>query len=735
MYNKKILIFILFLSFFINAKTQHFAFDWVSQIGGDGWDLATDMVIDNNNNLYITGGFTGTAYFGNDSISSINKRDIFIAKTDSTGNLLWIKSINGKGYDNPSSITFSQNEDLLFISGSFSDNIIFNSDTINAKGYIDNFIIKLNKNTGNIINYKHITTQCQANKNFIFSDNLNNIYFAGSFFNKAIFGLDTILSVGNSDNFIIKYDDNLNILDYFVFGGNGKDKLNDIEFVNNSFYLTANFEESIQINDTNYFSYGKKDIITANIDTNWNYKWTSHAAGFLNDISTSIEIDKDYNTFITGHFKNKIYFGLTDSLTTNGMFDMFIVKYDSLGKHIWTDNLGSSSNDYGYELLLNNYNNIYVTGTFRDSVFKNGQIIKSKDRINDMFIAKYNNNGNFLWISQSGGNSRDYCNTILTDSSNYLYIIGNFDNNFAFETDTVVADSISNANPEDFFIARFYDCDLAQKLTFSPNDTIFCDYGQLKAKDNFNFYKWNTGKARKKITIYDSDFYWVQAVEKHNCLVRSDSIFIDVSISPQIELGPDKYVQNGQIIELFGGVFESYLWNTGDTTEIIAVLSDTLQIGENIYSLTAFNNQNNCSSTDDIAIYLENPDYLPPPKNNNTLIRDNFFDYNNISFSDIQNTNKKANNEKTNYIEKNNQIVKTNTLVYPNPNNGNFKISLNNIYLSNDAYIEIITEDGKILNKEKINKKIIEKSINNKGVFILNIYSCGKKYTEKIIIN
>ena len=339
----------------------------------------------------------------------------------------------------------------------------------------------------------------------------------------------------------------------------------------------------------------------------------------------------------------------------------------------------------------------------------------------------------FLWLSQSGGSSRDYCNTLLSDNSNYLYLIGNFDNNFAFETDTVISDSIANANPEDIFIARFYDCDLAETITFNPTDTTFCDYGQLHAQDGFKYYKWSNDRKRQHITIYDSEYYWVQAVDKHNCFIRSDSTFINIASNPQIALGPDRFVTNNEIVELYGGNFEEYLWSNGDTTQILYILTDTLQIGENIFSLTA-TNEHDCSETKDIGVYVEGtPDYGTPPPTGNS--GSNVNNENIVNYGNSGNKSKSRNNENSKMINSQEFIVQE-TMVYPNPSKGDFTVSLTNIQIEEDAYLEIITEDGKILKTKKINTKNnqIDMHLYNKGVFIINIYSNNIKYTEKIVI-
>ncbi len=750
---KKTTFFKIFITAFllvytsINTFSQHFAFDWVSYAGGSSWDLATDMVLDTNKNLYVTGGFSGVAYFGNDSLVANSYRDIFVAKYDSIGNIIWLKTIAGNDYDTPSSISIAEDNNI-FLTGCFSDNIVFDNDTIEAKGFIDNFILKLDVD-GQILDYKQISIHCGANKRLLVADQQNNVYFASSFQQAAIFEQDTILSNGKSDVFIIKYDQQFNMLDYFVLGGTGNDKLADIKIQNNKFYLTSNFENEISILDTTYYSYGGNDILTIKIDTNWDIEWAAHAAGFYSNNVSTIELDQQNNTYISGHFNNKIYFDFQDSLCSNGIFDVFVAKYDSIGKLIWADNFGGVSNDYGYELLINNNNNLYVAGTFRDVIKKNGQRIKSKDMLSDMFIAKYSQDGNFEWISQSGGNQRDYCNTLLSDQSDYLYLIGSFNNNFAFETDSIITDSITNANPEDLFVARFFDCDMAEIISFTPSDTIFCNQGQLYATEGFRNYKWNNNKTWRNINIYDSAYYYVQAVDQHNCLIQSDSIFIPVLQMPEIMLGADQFVVPGEIIELDGGVFDQYLWNTRATTQTITIAIDTIQDYENIYTLIA-TYQNICTATEQVAIYVEPPAYSNQQgvnntnytTNNNQGADNNAYINNNIVLNNIDVTEADTYNTQTAknmQLENNEETININSVeiqIYPNPSAGMFIISLPNNFLKETILLEITNEEGKLIHQQTIDsyKTPIKIKIDYKGLYLATITYKNIKTTQKIII-
>ena len=120
------------------------------------------------------------------------------------------------------------------------------------------------------------------------------------------------------------------------------------------------------------------------------------------------------NIYVTGG----TYGGL-DSNTSSGGQDIFLVKYNSDAEKQWTRQLGSSSNDAGRGVAVDSNNNIYVTGTTAgglDGYTNSGE--------QDIFLVKYDLNGNKLWTRQLGTSASDIAHGVAVDSSNNIYVTG-----------------------------------------------------------------------------------------------------------------------------------------------------------------------------------------------------------------------------------------------------------------------------------------------------------------------
>ena len=72
---------------------------WVRQAGGFTNDDARGVATDGQGNAYVTGGFGEVATFSQFTLKSAGQSDIFVAKYDPEGQLLWVRQAGGSGVD------------------------------------------------------------------------------------------------------------------------------------------------------------------------------------------------------------------------------------------------------------------------------------------------------------------------------------------------------------------------------------------------------------------------------------------------------------------------------------------------------------------------------------------------------------------------------------------------------------------------------------------------------------
>ncbi|TAE58366.1 MAG: T9SS C-terminal target domain-containing protein [Bacteroidetes bacterium] len=103
--------------------------------------------------------------------------------------------------------------------------------------------------------------------------------------------------------------------------------------------------------------------------------------------------------------------------------DAFVVQYDTSGTVLWAKRGGGGSNDEGYSISGDAAGNLYVAGYFNQTATF-GSVSLTTSGISDAFIAKYNDSGDVLWAAKAGGNSDDRARSVATDAQGNSYLAG-----------------------------------------------------------------------------------------------------------------------------------------------------------------------------------------------------------------------------------------------------------------------------------------------------------------------
>lgn len=195
--------------------------------------------------------------------------------------------------------------------------------------------------------------------------------------------------------------------------------------------------------------------------------WANHAGGpgIGGTQSNAVFVDSQYNVYITGYFDSTSTFGST-TISANGVTDIFIAKLDSSGNFLWTMRAGGPGRDNGSGISVDANGNIFITGYFSDSCDFGGTILTSNGN-RDLFIAKYNNSGNLLWVRSGGSNDdpvgygRDEGTGVINDLAGNAYISGLFIDTAYFASDTLIS-----TGSYDALIAKYNSAGVLQWINY-----------------------------------------------------------------------------------------------------------------------------------------------------------------------------------------------------------------------------------------------------------------------------
>lgn len=163
------------------------------------------------------------------------------------------------------------------------------------------------------------------------------------------------------------------------------------------------------------------------------FNWAKAIAGPQLDEANSIKLDAAGNAYVVGNFNETVDFDPGDGvfeMTSNGGYDIFILKLNPSGNFIWAKAVGGTNTDFAYAVDVDADGNVYTTGNYTATVDfdpGNAEYPLTSKGYDDMFILKMNTDGNFVWAKTIGGiDQKDIGKSIEVDNDGNVYTTGSF---------------------------------------------------------------------------------------------------------------------------------------------------------------------------------------------------------------------------------------------------------------------------------------------------------------------
>lgn len=379
---------------------------WSRTISG-GSSYPLDMVTDPFGNLYVIGGYSGASYtIGNNILQNpVHPRiQIFLAKFDDTGGILWGKNIGN----------------VSFLSGSGYANL-----ACDTQG--------------------HIYASCPYTNNPTIG--------AYSFTNNDP-------SDSTNDFLVIKLDSSGSALWAKSYGGKKGDWPMGISLTSSGKIYVAGYFESDSLTfgnttliDTNTALYQEKTFLSK-LNNSGDAIWAKSQEGTSESvIVTGLAGDNSENAFISGYFNlGSVTFGtVTFGYPLAYVQDGFLVKYDSSGNVPWGKLTQSSVPWYVATDLCDN---VWISGYTAAIDTIDGHVLSVPSKHTDpMFIAGWTSTGNFINSSALGSGGDDQSGISLDNAGN-VYVCGDYNiDTFYVGPDTLLGGT--GAGQEYMFIAKY----------------------------------------------------------------------------------------------------------------------------------------------------------------------------------------------------------------------------------------------------------------------------------------
>ncbi len=384
---------------------------WAFRAGGTGSDRSLAIAVDGSGNVYIGGYFTGTADFdpgaGTSNLISASGNCAFFAKYNSSGELLWAKSIGNDIGSQTKSLKVDGSGNV-YITGYFNGNLDFDpgagSFNLESAGSLEIFFAKYDTN-GDFVWAKSIAGEGYDEVFSLSLDGSSNIYLAGNFMETA---------------------------DFDPSGG------------------TTNLTSGPSMYDVFFAKYNSSGSLT----------WAKNVGGSSSQEIKAISVDGSGNVYITGRFTSTVDFdpgaGTTNLISTDFSEDIFFAKYNSSGSLTWAKNVGSDLAEISNDISVDGSGNVYITGNYGGTVdFDPGAGTTNLAAAGsyDVFFAKYDSNGDLTWAKSVGGTNFDNGIALELDGNGFLYIAGSLSGSGDFDPDAGTM-TLTSAGSDDIFFTK-----------------------------------------------------------------------------------------------------------------------------------------------------------------------------------------------------------------------------------------------------------------------------------------
>ncbi|MBP7101848.1 MAG: hypothetical protein KBA86_01235, partial [Bacteroidales bacterium] len=396
--NPKMHTFTFLLKYDVKGKLL-----WGKEIYGDYGNEGKAIALDEEGNIYISGIFVKTIRLdGKNMITDTEDANAYIAKYDSNGNYIWHKILRphqegksdaqehdehaekheeaeGNGQHDHHNHFHSivhhitdmkiDTENNIYLIGYFSKEIDFDPSEkeviVKATDPMDAYLLKLDKQ-GNYQWVKTLSGKGTNKGNSLALDSKNNIYFTGSFQDKASLGKLSIQTDGGTGIYIAK--------------------------VNNK---------------------GEE-------------QWIKQITNTKNNAGNHIHINKKDNIYLTGYISSRTDFPEIDTELTNveeNTPNLFIAVLDSDGKYQWVKSIKGNPACSGECILTDAFDNIYVSGYFTGSIESQDAKVETSGK-EDGFIMMLNKEGDIYYTYPIGGITYDRSSKMAIHSDNSLVLLG-----------------------------------------------------------------------------------------------------------------------------------------------------------------------------------------------------------------------------------------------------------------------------------------------------------------------
>lgn len=216
-----------------------------------------------------------------------------------------------------------------------------------------------------------------------------------------------------------------------AFGGPGYDVAGAVAVDSKgNIILAGSFEQSVDFGGGPLTSAGLTDIFVVKLDSSGNHVFSKAFGGAGTQGATAVAVDASDNILVVGATDGSVNFG-GGALPAGGDFDVFVAKLDAQGGHVWSHHYGGAGKQQGESVAVDASGNVILAGRFEGGVdFGTGPLLSAGTT--DVFITKLNASGGLVFASRFGDAGIQIAPNVAVDAAGSILATGGFEGSVDF---------------------------------------------------------------------------------------------------------------------------------------------------------------------------------------------------------------------------------------------------------------------------------------------------------------
>ena len=372
---------------------------WVKRWGSAADEVVSAVATGPDESIYLTGYYREGLSLGGEILPQSNDtRDVFLAKLNATGDLVWQKSIYSSSHLVPRSLAVSEAGSVALIAsfqGTLND---FGAGALKSQNSYDG-LVALFESDGTLRWAQQLAGGDRQHPLAVAIDKDENVVCTGYFRQSFSVGSDTLVSVDDYDAFAIKFDTSGEPVFATSFGGANFDLFYAAAFDSKgNVALGGYFREGVTVADREYLAKGDRDLLFVKLDPSGEVLWSRSYGGQATERCYGVVFDSQDRLHAAGTFSGRLSFGELE-LEAKAANAIFTVALDPSGNILRAQRYGGASAQAAYGLAIDSRDRLVVSGYYEgNGEFGGGQALPAGGLAEpQVLVLKIEADGETLW--------------------------------------------------------------------------------------------------------------------------------------------------------------------------------------------------------------------------------------------------------------------------------------------------------------------------------------------------